>query len=407
MAIDKADQILDEDSDNENALYILGANYGFRAMASMKKYSYLDAVWSVKNSNKYLKKALERNPGNYDAYLGLGLFNYAISLVPGVFKWTLSLAGISGNKDEGIKYLKIAYKSGKYSKTEAAYYLSQIYTDSYLEYDEALKYLFPLIKKYPGNSLFRYSYSVILLKNREPKEAENLLSDIVEQNHPKFKQITSFSKFLLGDISFRYNKFSKAIEYYDNFLTTSQDIDYSGIAYYRTAICYEMMNNHFEATKYYLKAQNGNLDLPDDAYAKRKSVFYLDYPPSKPELQLIKASNSIEVGNYNSAIDSILKILPNLKTDRLKGEAFVYLSDAYFSIGKTNESISYAESALKLNINNEKWIKPFAYYFGARAYLKAEDVSKAKNYVKKAKKFSEFDYEEKLNAFLNALNTNL
>ena len=52
-AIEKAEYILDEvDEENENATYILGANYGFRAMASMKKFSYLDAVWSVKNSNK-------------------------------------------------------------------------------------------------------------------------------------------------------------------------------------------------------------------------------------------------------------------------------------------------------------------------------------------------------------------
>ncbi|MCX6149746.1 MAG: DUF3808 domain-containing protein [Ignavibacteriales bacterium] len=407
IAIEKAQKIIEENAEDETALYVLGANYGFRAMALMKSNSQLSSVWAVKNSNKYLKEVLEKNPKMYDAYLGLGLFNYALSLVPGVFKWALKIAGLSGNREEGINYLKWAYRNGNFSKTEAAYYLSQIYSETLIDYNTSLGYLKQLVKEFPANVLFQYSYAVVLIKSKKPTEAEKILRQIIKINNPNFKQVTAFSNFLVGEIIFRKNNFDSAINYYNKFLSSSTETDYSGIAYYRIAICYELTDRRDEGKKYYILARNGNLDIQDDLYAKRKSEIYFDRTLSDNEISSLKASNLIESGKFKEAFDSLTTLLPKLNSEKLKAEVNLYLSDVCFELGRTQESVEYGIKACSYNVSGETWIKPFAEYYIARAFVKLNNKSEATHYLEKAESSTDYDYQTKLTAFINGLKIKL
>lgn len=407
VAIEKAKALLDRQDNDENALYVLGANYGFRAMAFTKNNSSLDAIWAAKNSNRYLNEVQEHYPYNNDVYLGKGLFSYAISFVPGVFKWALNLAGFSGSKEEGINYLKKAYKYGKYSKAEAAFFLSQIYSESYGDYETSAGYLRQLIKQYPLNSLFLYSYAVVLIKDRKPQEAERSLKEIVRSNNSRFQQIVAYSNFLLGDIYFHRNDFSRAISYYQKFLTGTKDFDYSGIAYYRTGLSYEISKNRREAQRNYILARNGNLDIPDDIYAKRKGEAYYDRPLSASEIVIIKAANAIEDGNFSAAYDMLIHVLPMAENDKLKGEACQYLSDVCFELGKMDEAVDYAGRALRTDTKDEKWVKPFACYYGARASLRRGNKDTASKFVDKAESYDGYDYQTKLNGMIKTLKAKL
>lgn len=403
IAIEKAQSLLDRQDNNENALYVLGANYGFRAMAFTKNNNSLDAVWAARKSSKYLNEVQEHYPYNNDIYLGKGLFSYAVSFVPGVFKWALKVAGFSGSKEEGVYYLKKAFKYGKYSKPEAAFFLSQIYSESYGDYQASANYLKQLIQQYPRNSLFQYSLAVVLMKSRKPAEAEKTLKDIIRNNNTRFQQLIAYANFLLGDIYFHRNDFIHAVGYYQKFLTTTKDFDYSGIAYLRTGLSYEIIKNRRDAQKNYILARNGNLDIADDIYAKRKGEACYDRPLSGNEITIIKASNLIEDGRSNEAYEMLKNVLPGLENDKLKGEALQYLSDAAFEMGKTDESIDFALRALNTDTKEEKWVKPFACYYGARAYLSKGNKQMAAKYLDKADSYSDFDYEVKLNGFVKTL----
>lgn len=403
IAIDKADKLLDRNDNDENALFVLGSNYGMRAMAFTKDNSTLNAVWAAKNSNKYLNRTLEKYPYNNDVYLGKGLFSFAFSFVPGVFKWALNLAGLSGNREEGISFLQKSLKYGKYTKTEAAYYLSQIYSEMHTDYDAALSCLKPVIAKYPSNTLFRYSEAVVFIKSRKPQEAEKSLREIIRLNNPKFRQVTAFSWFLLGDIMFHRNEFQAAINNYQKFLTSTNDIDYSGIAYLRIGLSYELMRNRTEAMRNYILARNGNLDIADDSYAKRKGEWYYDHPVNDAEAVLIKSSNNLESGKPAEAYEQLVQMLPRMNTQRLKAEAYLYLSDAAQETGKYSEAVDFASKAASNEIKEEKWIRPFAYYFGARAYYRSGNKNMAKKYLDYADDYSDFDYQSKLTGLIKGL----
>jgi len=401
-AIERSKKLLSK-SEDERILYLIGSNYSYRAIAFAKAEEFLDAAWATKESESYLSDAIEINPELYDAYLGLGLYNFAIAQIPAAFKWVLSLAGISGNQNEGLKYIRTTAEKGKFSKVEANYYLSQIYSEVLYDYKNASEVLNRLENLYPHNTLFRYSLAVLDIKKRNLDKAEKHLNKILKEKNVNFKQLISYSNFLMGDVYFRKNNFNEAIEYYSKFLSSAHSKDYTGIASFRIAVCYELSGVRIKAVEYFASSGKGNMDLDDDLYAKRKGAIYYQRSISKNEFELIKAANLVEAGNYRDAIDSLNALLPNLKKEELKAEARLILSDALFFMNKLDESLKLGKEALEYNCKDEIWIKPFAMYYLARTHLKKGEIAEAKYYVAEALDFSGYDYENKLKNLLNAL----
>ncbi len=404
-AIDKARVILNREPDDVDILYILGSDYSYRAIAFSKSEKFLDAVWASKKSESYLKRTLELDSTYYDAYLGLGLYNFAVGQIPSAFKWALNLAGIHGNKKIGLEYIEKTAKEGIISKVEAEYYLSQILSEYSDNFSLSDYYLKRLTKRYPSNLLFNYSYAVLNIKMRKLNEAGRILNKVLKSKDTTFRQIVSFSNFLMGDVFYKKNMFDSAKTYYENFIATSLDNDYKGIAYFRLAVCYEMTHERPEAKKYFGLTDQGNMDIEDDIFAKRRGKIYFKHPLSNTQKELIIAKNFIDSGNYKIAVDSLSSMLGDIKTDDLKAEVYLDLSEANFYLGHYKESLNYAITSKLLNTNEERWIKPFACYYAAKADEKLGDTTAVQNLIDEAKSYSDYDYQKKLKNLLFALSS--
>ena len=398
--IDKAKAILDEKPDDEKILYTLGANYNYRAIVFTNAGNFLDAAWATKKSDSYLSHLLAIDSLQYDAYLGLGLYNFAVGHIPSAFNWALSLVGFDGDKETGLKYIKIAAEKGKRSKVEAEYYLSQILSEVMFDYDGSKKYIKPLTKKYPNNLLFNYSLAVLELKQRNLKESEKYLKKIINKRDKNFKQIISFSNFLMGDIYFRRNEFDTAKVYYSEFLKSAVNKDYTGIGSYRMGLCCDVTHDRDDAIKYFNLAGFGNMDLDDDIYAKRKSNIYIKRALSENEIAVLKASNFIEAGKYKKSKMILDTVLTKIKSEKLKAEAYLYLSNALYNLDDYDSSIVYADTLMDLDVSDETWIKPFA-----RAYNALKDNQKTEEYLDEADSYSDFDYQNKLKNLISAFKT--
>ena len=402
-AIDKAVALLDSNSVDIETLYILGANYSYRAMAFTQQGKFLDAVWSTKKSESFLNKVIELNPKFHDAYLGLGLYNFAVRQIPRALQWALSLAGMKGDKEKGLDYIKDAMTYGKYSKVEAKYYYSQILTDFFADYSAAAGYMRSLIYKYPDNLLFNYTLAVIYIKDRKLDRAKRILDKIVRSKTNKFQQLVAYSNFLIGDILFKENKFEPATLYFNKFILSTTNNDYQGITNYRLAICYEFMGQPDVANTYFKLSNRGGSDIEDDIYAKRRGGLFSNSEFSKQEMKLVKFKHYVENAKYKTAIDSLSLLCDSTSSDDIKAEALLNISDALFSLGKYAESADTALAARSLEIENEKWIKPFACFYVARADEKLGKEDDVKTYISEAEDYKDYDYQNKLKNLLFGL----
>ncbi|OGU48813.1 MAG: hypothetical protein A2000_09310 [Ignavibacteria bacterium GWB2_36_8] len=398
-AIEKGLELLELNPDDDALLCLVGSNYSYRAIAFASAENYLDAVWAGKKSDSFLNDAIEINPERYDAYLGLGLYNFAAGQTPGAFRWVLKLTGMGGDKELGIRYIKLAADEGNYTKTEAQYYYSQITQD----YTDATYYLTNLVNKYPENILFKYSLASLNIKERKLDAAEKILIKIVNRDDEKFDQVIAFSNFLIGDVFYKKNEYDSAIIHYKKFLQTTPDNDYTGIAAYRLGVSYEIMDLRDSAIVYFGSCENGNMDLDDDIYAKRKGSIYFKRTLSENEITVIKAANMIESGNYSGAYDSLTSALKKITGNKLKAEAYLYLNEAAFNLGKYNESLSLASAALKTEVMEEKWILPYACYYASRANYFLGDIVAANYFIEQAEDYDDYDYQNKLKTLLYSL----
>ncbi|NWF88937.1 MAG: DUF3808 domain-containing protein [Ignavibacteriaceae bacterium] len=402
-AIETAKNTLNDSPENASVKYILGSNYMYRAIAFTREENYLDAVWASKKSETYLLEAIEIDPKLTDAYLGLGLYNFAVGQIPSAFQWALSLAGIKGDKEVGIQYIKNTAVNGNTSKVEAQYYLSQILSEVLFENEASLYYLKNLVRKYPENLLFNYSYAVLQVKERNLRDAQKTLLKIVNSDNEKFHQIISFSKFLMGDIFFRRNEFDSAKVYYHAFLNSSPTNDYTGIANYRLALSYELTDDRKNAEKYFKNSGRGNMDLEDDQYAKRKGEIYARRSLSENEINLVESINLIEAGKYSLAYDSLKILLGSVRTEWIKAEVLFYLAEAAFRLNKLEESFNFALEAKEINSQDEKWIAPFAAYYAARVYHVKKDMRNFNEMIELIDDYNEYDYQNKLKNMVYSL----
>ncbi|QQS38095.1 MAG: DUF3808 domain-containing protein [Ignavibacteriales bacterium] len=396
LAIEKGKELLDENPEDINLIYILGANYNYRAIAFARAENYLDAIWASKKSESYLREVLSKDPENADAYLGLGLYSFSVSQVPSAFSWALDLAGIKGSIEEGLDNIRKAAEHGEFSKVEAQYYLSQILSGVVFDFEEASVNLTKLSKRYPENLVFNYSLAVIDIKNRKLDAAEKILIPIVKSNENKFRKVIAFSNFLLGDVSYKKNQFDKAISYYENFLKLTPDKDYTAIASFRLGVCYEFSNEREKAVENFSNCGNGNMDLEDDVYAKRKGSVYQKRTIAESESSLIRFANMIDNNKHKAALDSLSQLLKSVKTEKLKSEIYFYMSEAAYLAGKYSESALYAESSISSNHSEERWLNPFSHYNAARAYHHMNQPVKRDDHLGLAEDNNDFDYQSVL-----------
>lgn len=403
LAVSKADQKGNDDKNTVEYFYFLGNLYQLEAFALTTKGNTFDAFWATKKSFGYYEDAIDTNPEFYDAYLGIGVYKYALSYVPSFFKWMIDLVGLDYDRRKGLEDIKLSFEKGRYSKTEAAYHLSRIYIEYNAEYDSSEIYLKPLIKKFPQNVLFNYQYAILKIEQREFQIAEKYLRKVLHDNNPKFSHTNSFSQFLLAEIKFRQDNFSEARKLFNTFLEKTRSIDYSGIAYYYFALCDLVDGDTLEAKKNLVLARNGNSDLEDDNYAKRRSEFLYVKIHNKNIVGIVLARNALFRKEYNRVIEILESILDDIKIPDLRAEALLILGEAKLNMKDRESAERILSSIRNIELNEEKWLEPYSYLLLAQLNHEIDRHEIAKEYLNEAEETNEYDYRRKLEAKINRL----
>ncbi len=387
--------------------YWYGNAYSARAIAFSAHGDMMSAFWATKKAISYYEDVLEEKADFYDAYLGLGIFEYALDFVPSVFKWALDLTGLDADRKSGYLKIKKAYELGKESKTEAAFHLAKLYLEYLAQYKKSEELFGNLLEKYADNSLFLFHLALAQFNNAEFENAGKTLRKILKLNNQYFLQTNSFAYFLLGDIAYRQNRFDEAINNYQKFIEHAVSVDYTGIACLRIAISNKFIDNEDEYKRYLFLAGYGNLDIPEDNYAKEISEKLLENNLTGSELTIIKSQNFLFVKKYEKSVELLEPLLPSIKNKDWKGKALITLSEALLNLEKYNDAFNYTSEAISINYDLEKWILPYAYYLKALLYYRTGKTDEAKSYLLKAEKENHYYMKNKIIAKINNLKMKL
>jgi hypothetical protein len=129
----------------------LGAGYGARGLAKLYAGSYVSSYLDGKKGVAFLKEAVALEPELYDAYMGLGQFEYYCGTLGSVLQFVLALPG---DPDKGLAMLKTCEEKATYAAWPCKAYRAKLLIADRKDYAGAEPELAALTTRYPGNYEF-------------------------------------------------------------------------------------------------------------------------------------------------------------------------------------------------------------------------------------------------------------
>ncbi len=172
-------------AEQARAFFYRGSAFGYKAFYEGQTGNWLDAVSDGLKSVENLKHSVKLDSTLYDAYLGIGVYQYWRSTK---LKYLLWMPFIEDTRLQGIENIRKAAAKSKHSRYMAMHQLIYILLN-YGNKDEALKYAREVIRVYPNSTFMWWAYAhTWYMRHEYPKALAAyghlliLLKNLPEQN---------------------------------------------------------------------------------------------------------------------------------------------------------------------------------------------------------------------------------
>ena len=154
-AIEVGEAWIKKHPDDAGGLMTLGAAYGVWSRLLIVQHSWIKGYLKGRRALQLTKEAVKKDPEYWDAYLGLGMYDYYSDLYPR-FIGSLAKLVLRGNRKQGIEYLEMVAEKGHYSQNNARILLVEIYTEDPFgarSPEKAVMRMNQLRAKYPDSAM--------------------------------------------------------------------------------------------------------------------------------------------------------------------------------------------------------------------------------------------------------------
>jgi tetratricopeptide (TPR) repeat protein len=257
-AFARAWRIYKRNRKDPEANFYLGAAYGMKGRWQLLKRQWIRAAANGYKGYKYLRRAVELDPQFYDAYLGLGMYDYYSDTLPRVLKLA-SMLIVRGDKKRGLRFVQLTTEKGHYSVMEAKLFLAGVYAGYEHEPQKALGIIHELRRERPDN-LFLSSMEVLIRIDAKDWDgaialAENLLPRVIEV--PYARPHISLFRLYLGEAYLGAREYEKAIEIFKTCIEQALEARKASVTfcYLRRAQAYDLLGRREDALRDYRVVQ--------------------------------------------------------------------------------------------------------------------------------------------------------
>lgn len=243
--------------------YLL-ANLGARGLLLLyyadNKLS-MNVIGMASKTYNLVMRSFDYTSAYHDFYFFTGLYNYYREAYPEAYPVYKAFAILfpKGNKEKGLKELKMATKNSLFLSAEACTFLTGIYISFENNFPAALVYSKWLHEKYPQNHQFMAAYIKNLLLTKRYFEAEKL----TEQNNMPVNSYFLFQKNIFKGIILekKYNNLAQAEKFYNEAIKSADRFgsyanEYVAYAYFGLSRIMKNYGNDKLSRNYYKKAMD-------------------------------------------------------------------------------------------------------------------------------------------------------
>ena len=154
-AVSLADARIKANGQDKDAYFARGYAKGLHAaFTTLADHSFAGAARQGLSSRNDSEQVLKLDPEYTDAKMAVGIQQFAVASLPRMVRMLVGIAGIGGNKEQGLTLLRECAEHGTLTKVEAQTALS-LFLRHDRRYSEAFNVAHRLAEEYPRDYLYR------------------------------------------------------------------------------------------------------------------------------------------------------------------------------------------------------------------------------------------------------------
>ena len=158
---------------DSNGYMGIGALYGLRALFNMRNRNWVTSYFAGRKAISNLEKSLSLDPTYYDAYFGLGIYQYFAGTLPTVIKVLAKIVAIKGDPAKGVQYLNLSRQKAHFTADSSKLILIVVQNtrgSRFYAPEKSLEYIRQLRAKFPKNPLMHYVEIICLYETKNYDE---------------------------------------------------------------------------------------------------------------------------------------------------------------------------------------------------------------------------------------------
>jgi hypothetical protein len=280
--LQRADRRLARDAKDLDGRFMKATALALRARLRSLRGEWLAAAQDSRRALGLVRDIHQELPDNYDLYFGLGLYDYFSVAIPERYAALRPLRPLfpPGDRDQGLRRLRIASQMGQLSRVEAGYFLVQIYYHFEEDYERSLQHTRWLRQRYPGNALFHTMEGRIQSRWGRCRQAVPILEDVVALHRRGQEGYTASQAeqalYYLSRCEMRDGGYARALTHLEELerIAGPRGSSYRVLVHLQRGMTYDVQQRRGAAIAEYRQA----LRLPDSAQAHDRARQYLRNP---------------------------------------------------------------------------------------------------------------------------------
>ncbi len=359
-------------SDMEADFYT-GAVYGNLGRLYAAKGEWTKGFYYGRKAKSLHESVLRRDSTQFDAYLGIGLYNYYAATVPKLVDVLVSLLGLGGNKQEGIRQIRLAAQKGSLTGIESKFYLAGVYSEEG-NYEGALALLDELCGMFPRNPYVLAERGVTKYRLEDYADSQLDFEKAIRTAESGYPSVVMTSHYFLGRIGKMKNDAAFAIAHFREAYEIGEKLNLFrfvdgwvvGASYFHLAETLELAGKRQFSVQFYELGKNHPMSNKGIVKGCKDR---LSAGLSEFEIEYVHARNDVRAGN-GSRSDSVLSRLDAeaaLKSEwkKFRGPIRYYRGRVALEQRNFVQAAEHLELAIAVKLDGEEhaWLEPHARYY--------------------------------------------
>ena len=378
----------------ERSVWVDYARAEVRAQLAMSKLLFgnrVAAAWDFRKAYLQFQQNEKKYPDFIPNRKTLGVMQVLLGSVPDQYKWFLSIMGMGGNTETGLRNLRLAAREPNLFQNEAS--LLHALLLQLLDEDNAkatLKQITSLTRVQPDNLLFNF---VAVLLYKKAKQGEDALK--LYLNRPTGTTYTSFPYLhhMAADLYLFRGDYDASIKENRTFLEQHKGIHYRKAANYKLYLSYLLSNHKPHASWHYQQVrQVGKAITEEDKYAEN-----FVSRNEQPNRYLLLARLHSDGGYFEQALKEVSKLEITRETPvPVKAEYYYRKARIYHGQNQPEQALKYYDATIAASGDEPLYFAPHAALQSGYIYQQQKQFDKARASYQRALNYSGYAYKNSI-----------